>query len=161
MFRGIQEDVEIVKTDEVADENSRVVAISSDNTRKIVMTPLKPQNVMPSLLTLVNKSASARSPVPAPIMNPVGIHQPIGPIGIPVGGGPIGGPLGINPGGIGPQSLFFSPVRINVDPTSQLYVPPGSDGRIIVLLKNDGVGDVFFLSGGDDKNFFLAFDTTV
>jgi hypothetical protein len=37
-------------------------------------------------------------------------------------------------------------------------VPPGSDGRIVLTLRNDGIGDVFYVSGGDDKNFFLQFD---
>lgn len=60
--------------------------------------------------------------------------------------------------GGGASQVFFSPVRINIDQASQLYVPPGTDGRIIVLLKNDGVGDFFLLSGGDDKNFFIQFD---
>ena len=71
-----------------------------------------------------------------------------------------GVPPGVPPGAIGLPGVpvFFPPVRISVDPSSQLYVPPGSDGRIVLTLRNDGIGDVFYVSGGDDKNFFLQFD---
>ena len=110
--------------------------------------------VIASLLPHANISngalpAALRSPVAAPIMNPGGG------INFPIGAAPFGA------GGIGPQIVSFPPVRIGVDPSSQLYVPPGSDGRVIVQLKNDGVSDVFFVSGGDDKNFFLQFDQSV
>ncbi|EFX84479.1 hypothetical protein DAPPUDRAFT_99651 [Daphnia pulex] len=82
----------------------------------------------------------------APILNPVA--SPI--VNTGTAGALVGG---------GASQVFFSPVRINIDQASQLYVPPGTDGRIIVLLKNDGVGDFFLLSGGrDDKNFFIQFD---
>ena len=72
---------------------------------------------------------------------------------------PVVAPI-LNPGlgGVGTVPYFFPPVRINVDQSSQLYVPPGSDGRITVLLTNDGVGDFFLISGGDQKGFFLQFD---
>lgn len=71
-----------------------------------------------------------------------------------------GVPPGVPPGAIGLPGVpvFFPPVRISVDPSSQLYVPPGSDGRIVLTLRNDGIGDIFYVSGGDDKNFFLQFD---
>lgn len=118
---------------------------TNSNTRKM-------SNAFKTFLRIVNSSlltpttgtqaAAVRSPVAAPIMNPA----------IPPGINPI---AGVN---AGPQSVFFPPIRIGVDQASQLYIPPGSDGRIIVQLKNDGIGDLFFVSGADDKNFFLQFD---
>ena len=114
--------------------------------RKTVSSALNPffRIVVSSLLTLPEILS-------APIRNSGIINLPP----------PLGGiPPGIPPGAIGlpGQPVFFPPVRISVDPSSQLYVPPGSDGRIVITLRNDGAGDVFYVSGGDDKNFFLQFD---
>ena len=86
---------------------------------------------------IVQIGSPALNPIASPIINS-------GAVGALIGGGA--------------SPLFYPPVRINVDQSSQLYVPPGTDGRIIVLLKNDGPGDFFFITGGDDKNFFLQFD---
>lgn len=132
------------------DGSVRVAVVPPADTRK-KSSVIKPflRIVIASLFPLTNTTpvpAIVRSPVPAPIMNPGGSN-------VPIGAPPVGG--------LGPQTVFFPPIRIGVDPTSQLYVPPGSDGRITVLLKNDGIGDVFFVSGADDKNFFLQFDQTV
>lgn len=92
----------------------------------------------------------------APIRNG-GIVQVGSPVLQPVASPIINsGAVGALIGGGGP--LFYAPVRINIDQSSQLYVPPGTDGRIVALLKNDGPGDYFLISGGDDKNFFLQFD---
>ena len=54
--------------------------------------------------------------------------------------------------------MFFPAVRITVSEDSDLYIPPGAEGRVIVILRNDGVGDLFLISGGDDKNFFQQFE---
>lgn len=106
------------------------------------------QIIISSLLTPQSTSAPIRNgginQVGAPVLNPVA--API------VNTGAVGALIG------GASSLFYPPVRINIDQSSQLYVPPGSDGRIVVILKNDGVGDFFLISGGDDKNFFIQFD---
>lgn len=83
-----------------------------------------------------------------PLPNPVGsrvINNPVSPI---IGGGVAGG---LN-------QVFFPAVRITVSEESDLYIPPGAEGRIIVILRNDGVGDFFLISGGDDKNFFQQFE---
>ena len=55
-------------------------------------------------------------------------------------------------------NVYYSPIYISVEPSSQLFVPAGRDGRIVVKLRNDGVGDFFLISGGVDKNFFQQFD---
>ena len=69
---------------------------------------------------------------------------------------PVAGVGGI--GGIGVQSLYFSPIIITVDPTSQLWVPPGAEGQIVLVLKNDGLADFFLLSAVFDYNFFVQFE---
>jgi hypothetical protein len=65
---------------------------------------------------------------------------------------------GFPPYNINTLQVFFPPVIVTVDQSSQLYVPPGAEGRITVNLRNDGIGDFFIVSGADDKGFFLAFD---
>lgn len=144
----LQNEVDLVSTNSNDKPSGRIAVPPPNNLRKIfsdVSTSFI-RNIITSLL------ASTSAPIRnggivngAPILNPVA--APIvntGAVGALVGGGA--------------SQVFFSPVRINIDQASQLYVPPGTDGRIIVLLKNDGVGDFFLLSGGDDKNFFIQFD---
>lgn len=90
----------------------------------------------------------------APIRNG-GITQVASPIL-----GPVAAPI-INTAAVGALiggPVFYPPVRINIDQSSQLYISPGAEGRILVLLKNDGVGDFFFITGQDDKGFFVQFE---
>jgi len=96
----------------------------------------------------------------APLLNSAGarvINNPpvIGGVG---GIGGIGGNGGFGGIGGGLNQLYFPAVRITVSEESDLYIPPGAEGRIIVILRNDGVGDFFLISGGDDKNFFQQFE---
>ncbi|KAK4002444.1 hypothetical protein OUZ56_004273 [Daphnia magna] len=120
-------------------EKDEVDLVSTDQNDKVsgrIAVP-PPNNLPPIRNGGIVNAAPILNPVAAPIVN-------TGPVGALVSGGA--------------SQVFFSPVRINIDQSSQLYVPPGTDGRITVLLKNDGVGDFFLLSGGDDKNFFIQFD---
>jgi len=65
----------------------------------------------------------------------------------------------LNPlAGAGFNSVYFPYIRITVDKESELYIPPGAEGKIIITLKNDGPSDLFLISGGDDKNFFQQFE---
>lgn len=102
--------------------------------------------VIANLLAYKTASAPIRNgginQVPSPILNPVA--SPI--VNTGAVGALIGGPV------------FYPPVRINIDPSSQLYIPPGAEGRITLLLKNDGVGDFFFISAMDDRAFPIQFD---
>lgn len=56
------------------------------------------------------------------------------------------------------QPGFTYPYHIEVENSSQLYVPLGSKGRIVVKLKNYGDPGAFFISGvTDDENSSIAF----
>jgi hypothetical protein len=138
--------VDLVSTSQNDQASGRIAVPPPNNLRKIFsdVSTYFIRNIITSLLA----SAPIRNGGivnAAPILNPVA--SPI--VNTGTAGALVGG---------GASQVFFSPVRINIDQASQLYVPPGTDGRIIVLLKNDGVGDFFLLSGGDDKNFFIQFD---
>ena len=87
------------------------------------------------------------SPIAGPVANPVA--API------INSGAIDPFLGA---AVGSQSFFFPPVRINVAQKSQLYLPPGTEGRVTFILQNDGIGDLFIIRGFDDKSFLLQFD---
>ncbi|EFX77021.1 hypothetical protein DAPPUDRAFT_306032 [Daphnia pulex] len=145
-FPTEKDEVDLVSTSQKDQASGRIAVPPPNNLRKIFsdVSTYFIRNVITSLLA----SAPIRNGGivnAAPILNPVA--SPI--VNTGTAGALVGG---------GASQVFFSPVRINIDQASQLYVPPGTDGRIIVLLKNDGVGDFFLLSGGDDKNFFIQFD---
>lgn len=132
------------------DKASGRIAIPPPNIRKIFIGAISTffQIIIATLFNSQTTSAPIRNgginQVQAPVLNPVA--API------VNTGAVGALVG------GASPLFYPPVRINVDQSSQLYVPPGSEGRITVLLKNDGVGDFFFISGIIDKNLAIQFD---
>lgn len=144
----VKDEVDLVSTDQNDKVSGRIAVPPPNNLRKLysdlstcfirkLITSLLAPTSAPIRNGGIVNAAPILNPVAAPIVN-------TGPVGALVSGGA--------------SQVFFSPVRINIDQSSQLYVPPGTDGRITVLLKNDGVGDFFLLSGGDDKNFFIQFD---
>jgi len=146
----LQDEVDLVSASKNDQASGRIAVPPPNNLRKIfsdastyflrkIITSLLASTSAPIRNGGIVNAAPILNPVAAPIVN-------TGTAGALVGGGA--------------SQVFFSPVRINIDQASQLYVPPGTDGRIIVLLKNDGVGDFFLLRGGDDKNFFIQFDYT-